>query len=82
MQPENTSSAEKELPIFKTISTGYRVFLTFIVMTGAFMAILDTTVVDVVVPKMMGPLSTDLYGIQWVITAYMTAAAIGLLYYP
>ena len=79
MQPENTSSAEKELPIFKTISTGYRVFLTFIVMTGAFMAILDTTVVDVVVPKMMGPLSTDLYGIQWVITAYMTAAAIGLL---
>ncbi len=50
-----------------------------IVMVGAFMAILDTTVVDVVVPKLMGPLATDLYGVQWVITAYMTAAAIGLL---
>ncbi|OAQ20953.1 DHA2 family efflux MFS transporter permease subunit [Thermosulfurimonas dismutans] len=57
-----------------------RVLITFIVMTGFFMAILDTTIVDIVVPKMMGPLSTDLYGIQWVITAYMTAAAVGLIF--
>ncbi|OGQ99584.1 MAG: MFS transporter [Deltaproteobacteria bacterium RIFOXYD12_FULL_57_12] len=66
-------------PIYLTISPGYRAFLTLIVMLGAFMAILDTTVVNVVVPKMMGPLATDLYGVQWVITAYMTAAAVGLL---
>ncbi len=44
------------------------------------MAILDTTVVDVTLPKMMGPLSTDLYGIQWVITSYMIAAATALLF--
>lgn len=75
---ENQPAGE-ELPIYETISPGYRAFLTLIIMIGAFMAILDTTVVDVVVPKMMGPLSTDLYGIQWVITAYMTAAAVGLL---
>jgi len=56
-----------------------RIFVTVIVMTGTFMAILDTTIVDVVIPKMMAPLKTDLYGIQWVITAYMTAAATGLL---
>ncbi len=56
-----------------------RAVITIIVMVGAFMAILDTTIVDVVVPKMMAPLSTDLYGIQWVITAYMMAAAVGLL---
>ncbi len=62
-----------------SISPLYRTFLTFIVMTGAFMAILDTTVVDVVIPKMIGPLSTDLYGVQWVITSYMIAAAVGLL---
>ncbi len=62
-----------------TISPLYRTFLTIIVMTGSFMAILDTTVVDVIVPKMMGPLSTDLYGVQWVITSYMIAAAVGLL---
>jgi DHA2 family multidrug resistance protein len=80
MQQEKESGpVPAEPPIYETVSTGFRAFLTVIVMLGAFMAILDTTVVDVVVPKMMGPLSTDLYGIQWVITAYMTAAAIGLL---
>jgi DHA2 family multidrug resistance protein len=48
-------------------------------MTGAFMAILDTTVVDVIVPKLTGPLSSDMYGVQWIITSYMIAAAIALL---
>ena len=68
-----------DIPIYRTISAGRRTFLTIIVMTGAFMAILDTTIVVVVIPKMIGPLSTDLYGIQWVITSYMTAAAVALL---
>ncbi len=72
MEPETKTIAE-------SISVGYRSLLTVIVMTGSFMAVLDTTVVDVVVPKMMGPLATDLYGVQWVITAYMTAAAVALL---
>jgi DHA2 family multidrug resistance protein len=66
-------------PVYAQITSGARVFITFIVMTGTFMAILDTTIVDVVVPKMMSPLKTDLYGVQWVITAYMAAAATGLL---
>ena len=61
------------------LSPYMRALVTVIVMVGAFMAILDTTIVDVVVPKMMAPLSTDLYGIQWVITSYMIAAAVGLL---
>ncbi len=56
-----------------------RALYTFIVMVGAFMAILDTTVVDVIVPKLTGPLATDMYGVQWIITSYMIAAAIGLL---
>ncbi len=64
---------------YRDISPTMRAVITLIVMTGAFMAILDTTIVDVVIPKMMAPLSTDLYGIQWVITAYMMAAAVGLL---
>ena len=68
-----------DLPIYRTISPGQRTFLTIIIMVGAFMAILDTTIVVVVIPKMIGPLSTDLYGIQWVITSYMTAAAVALL---
>ena len=42
------------------------------------MAILDTTIVDIALPKMIAPLKTDLYGIQWVVTAYMIAAAVTL----
>ena len=56
-----------------------RALFSIIVMTGAFMAILDTTVVDVIVPKLTGPLATDMYGVQWIITSYMVAAAIALL---
>ncbi|WP_457595615.1 DHA2 family efflux MFS transporter permease subunit [Hydrogenimonas sp.] len=56
-----------------------RAIFSIIVMTGAFMAILDTTVVDVIVPKLTGPLATDMYGVQWIITSYMIAAAIALL---
>ncbi|WP_457592616.1 DHA2 family efflux MFS transporter permease subunit [Hydrogenimonas sp.] len=56
-----------------------RAIFSIIVMAGAFMAILDTTVVDVIVPKLTGPLATDMYGVQWIITSYMVAAAISLL---
>jgi DHA2 family multidrug resistance protein len=66
--------------IHKLISTKERILITVSVMIGTFMAILDTTIVDVTLPKMMGPLSTDLYGIQWVITSYMIAAATTLLF--
>lgn len=70
---------ENQKPIYETITNSERGLITFIVMTGAFMAILDTTIVDVVVPKMIGPLQTDLYGVQWVITAYMIASAVMLI---
>jgi len=61
------------------ISIKERALFTTIVMVGAFMAILDTTVVDIIVPKLTGPLSVDMYGVQWIITSYMIAAAVGLL---
>ena len=61
------------------ITTKQRTIFTVIVMVGAFMAILDTTVVDVIVPKLTGPLSTDMYGVQWIITSYMVSAAVALL---
>jgi len=53
--------------------------LILLVIVGAFMSVLDTTIVDIIVPKLEGPLSTDIYGAQWVITAYMLAAAVALL---
>jgi len=60
------------------LERGDLIIHTVIVMAGAFMAILDTTIVDIALPKMMAPLKTDLYGIQWVVTAYMIAAAVTL----
>ncbi len=65
--------------IYKKISSIERAFLTAILIAGVFMAILDTTVVEVILPKIMAPLSTDIYGVQWVVTSYMIAAATGLL---
>ncbi|NPA50452.1 MAG: DHA2 family efflux MFS transporter permease subunit [Epsilonproteobacteria bacterium] len=61
------------------ISSFERTIYSIIVMSGAFMAILDTTVVDIIVPKLTAPLATDMYGVQWIITSYMIAAAIALL---
>ncbi len=70
---------ETAIPIHERISSLERFFLTSIIITGVFMAILDTTIVEVILPKVMGPLATDIYGAQWIITAYMIAAATGLL---
>ncbi len=66
-------------PLYEQVNPLERMLITLSLMVGVFMAILDTTIVDIVVPKMMAPLSTDLYGVQWVITAYMTMAASGIL---
>ncbi|NPA58672.1 MAG: DHA2 family efflux MFS transporter permease subunit [Aquificae bacterium] len=69
----------QDRPVYETISGWERILITVIVMLGAFMAILDTTIVDIIVPKITAPLKTDLYGVQWVITAYMMASATTLL---
>ena len=68
-----------ETPIYQKISGLERGVITVIVMVGAFMAILDTTIVDIIVPKITAPLQTDYYGVQWVITAYMMASATMLI---
>jgi DHA2 family multidrug resistance protein len=46
------------------------------VMSGAFMVVLDTTVVNVALPKIMAGFGVNLDKIQWVVTAYMLAMAI------
>jgi len=58
------------------------IIFTIIAITGAFMAVMDTTIVDIIVPKLTGVLATDMYGVQWIITAYMLSAAITLLISP
>jgi MFS family permease len=42
-----------------------------IIILGVFMAILDTSVVNVAIPKMQAELNATTDQIQWVVTAYM-----------
>jgi len=65
----------------KRIGKNYIIF-TILAISGAFMAVMDTTIVDIIVPKLTGVLSTDMYGVQWIITAYMLSAAVMLLLSP
>ena len=50
-----------------------------LVSAGVFIALLDTTIVDIVLPKMMAAMETDIYGIQWVVITYFLGAAIAMM---
>lgn len=49
-----------------------------LVSAGIFIALLDTTIVDIVLPKMMSAMESDIYGIQWVVITYFLGAAIAM----
>jgi MFS transporter, DHA2 family, multidrug resistance protein len=56
----------------------YKWFLLGNVMLGTFMAVLDATIVNVGLPKIMASFGVGLDKIEWVITAYMLAMAVML----
>ncbi|MEK6776665.1 MAG: DHA2 family efflux MFS transporter permease subunit [bacterium] len=56
----------------------YKWYAAVIVMIGTFMTLLDTTIVDITLPKMMASLNADTHGIQWVVIAYMIGSAISM----
>ena len=47
-----------------------------IVVLGSFMSILDSTVVNIALPKLIAVFSTDVHGAQWVLTCYLLALAV------
>src|SRR4051794_775907 len=47
-----------------------------IVVLGSFMSILDSTVVNIALPKLISVFSTDIHGAQWVLTSYLLALAV------
>src|SRR5512143_3161699 len=49
------------------------------VMIGTFMAVLDATIVNVGLPKIMASFGVGIDKIEWVITAYMLSMAVMLL---
>ncbi len=62
-------------PVF---GIAYKWVAAVIVMIGTFMTLLDTTIVDITLPKMLSALNTDTYGIQWVVIAYMIGSAVAM----
>jgi EmrB/QacA subfamily drug resistance transporter len=47
-----------------------------VIVIGSFMSILDSTVVNIALPKLMAVYSTDVHGAQWVLTSYLLALAV------
>ena len=63
---------------FHPKSINYKWFLLANIMLGTFMAVLDATIVNVGLPKIMASFGVGLDKIEWVITAYMLAMAVML----
>ena len=67
--PENTISAPVKIAVNKWVVAVTVVF-------GAFMAVMDISVVNVAMPHMMGTFGEDMSSITWVATAYSIAEII------
>lgn len=61
--------------VFHPNSPLYKWFVLANVMVGTFMVVLDSTIVNVSLPKIMSSFGVGLSTIQWVITAYMLSMA-------
>ena len=68
MDQNNTETVER------VIKAPY--FQLFILILGTFMAVLDTSIVNVAIPKMEPALNSNINQIQWVLTAYMLVSGI------
>jgi len=58
-------------PLYETISPGLRLLITATVMAATMMEFLDTSIVNVAMPSMMGNLGATLDQIGWVSTGYI-----------
>jgi DHA2 family multidrug resistance protein len=56
----------------------YKWFVLANIMVGTFMAVLDTTIVNVGLPKMMATFGVSVDKIEWILTAYLLVFAVVL----
>lgn len=61
--------------VYHPRSASYKWFVLANIMVGTFMVVLDSTIVNVSLPKIMSSFGVGLSTIEWVITAYMLAMA-------
>ena len=59
------------VPSLQHAHDSYRWWVLLNVMIGTFMAVLDATIVNVALPKIMASFGTSLDRIEWVLTAYL-----------
>jgi EmrB/QacA subfamily drug resistance transporter len=63
-------------PAPETLSTSYRAWAMVSIVLGGYINVLNSHVINVVIPKMMSALGTDVITIRWVVTSYMLANAV------
>lgn len=54
----------------------YKWIVTLVVIFGAFMSILDQTIVNIAIPRLQSAFNANLNGVQWVLTAYVVAQGV------
>lgn len=69
-------AATPPVPQTSTLSTGYIWWSMASIVLGGYISVLNNHVINVVIPKMMSGLGTDIVTIRWVVTAYMLANAV------
>jgi MFS transporter, DHA2 family, multidrug resistance protein len=62
----------------RVLGIQYKWVAAAVVMVGVFMTLLDTTIVDITLPKMIAELATDTLGIEWVVITYLVGSAISM----
>ena len=61
----------ERVPLLQPQNEAYRWVVLFSVMIGTFMAILDATVVNVALPKLMAWFGVTVDQVEWILTAYL-----------
>jgi EmrB/QacA subfamily drug resistance transporter len=59
------------LPRLNVPDTDYKWWALGVTIIGGFMSILDTSIVNIAIPKMMAVFAVDSQDAQWILTAYM-----------
>lgn len=71
----NTHPSETTPSTFADRPT-YKWWVTWTIMVGSFLFALDTTIVNIAIPKIMVSIGADLNEIQWVLIIYMIGMAV------
>lgn len=78
VRPSVRSQAISIMPSLHYEHPSYRFWVLANIMIGTFMAVMDSTIVNVGLPKIMGVFGVTLDRVEWVVTAYMLVFAVML----